>query len=240
MIRMIPQPMTMQRRTKPPRPPARAAQDRAQTQLRAKPPPVAAVRRGGGENQAGGAATAAGGGAGQPGSPANTASGGPGQGPAVPAGGGNRREEINRRLVETFGVFDEGVRGALDAIAKDRAAQQSQGNGEPDGDAQESGGADDAADGHRPGGLESVDRKGTGNGEGSGEGTGREERRPRRRAASAVAPAGGGPSKIPADIPDGRDDDIVARQIREAAMKETDPELRAALWEEYRRYKKGS
>ena len=44
---------------------------------------------------------------------------------------------------------------------------------------------------------------------------------------------------IPADIPDGQDDDIVARQIREAAMKETDPELRAALWEEYRRYKKG-
>ena len=32
---------------------------------------------------------------------------------------------------------------------------------------------------------------------------------------------------------------VVARQIREAAMKETDPELRAALWEEYRRYKKG-
>ena len=35
-------------------------------------------------------------------------------------------------------------------------------------------------------------------------------------------------------------DDIVARQLREAAMKETDPELRARLWEEYRQYKKGS
>jgi hypothetical protein len=31
----------------------------------------------------------------------------------------------------------------------------------------------------------------------------------------------------------------VARQIREAAMKETDPELRKALWDEYRKYKKG-
>lgn len=50
---------------------------------------------------------------------------------------------------------------------------------------------------------------------------------------------GSGPKSIPADIPDGADDDIVARQIREAAMKETDPELRAALWEEYRRYKRG-
>ena len=54
------------------------------------------------------------------------------------------------------------------------------------------------------------------------------------------ASSGRGPSAIPSDIPDGRDDDIVARQIREAAMKETDPELREALWEEYRRYKRGS
>ncbi len=33
------------------------------------------------------------------------------------------------------------------------------------------------------------------------------------------------------------DDDIVARQLREAAEKETDPELKKKLWEEYRRYK---
>jgi hypothetical protein len=42
---------------------------------------------------------------------------------------------------------------------------------------------------------------------------------------------------IPPDIPDGSDDDVVARQIREAAMAETDPELREKLWEEYRKYK---
>ena len=40
----------------------------------------------------------------------------------------------------------------------------------------------------------------------------------------------------PDDIPDARDDDIIARQLREAAMAESDPELREALWEEYRRY----
>ena len=44
---------------------------------------------------------------------------------------------------------------------------------------------------------------------------------------------------IPKDIPDGSDDDIVARQLREAAMKEQDPELRKKLWDEYRKYKKG-
>lgn len=35
------------------------------------------------------------------------------------------------------------------------------------------------------------------------------------------------------------DDDIVARQLREAAEKETDPEIKEKLWEEYRKYKKG-
>jgi hypothetical protein len=41
----------------------------------------------------------------------------------------------------------------------------------------------------------------------------------------------------PADIPDGTDDDVVARQLREAAMREPDPELREKLWDEYRKYK---
>jgi hypothetical protein len=40
----------------------------------------------------------------------------------------------------------------------------------------------------------------------------------------------------PEDIPSGRDDDVVARQLREAAMQEPDPELREALWQEYRNY----
>lgn len=44
---------------------------------------------------------------------------------------------------------------------------------------------------------------------------------------------------IPEGIPSGHDDDVVARQLREAAMKETDPELQAKLWEEYKKYKQG-
>ena len=39
---------------------------------------------------------------------------------------------------------------------------------------------------------------------------------------------------------DGHDDDIVARQLREAAEKETDPELKAKLWKEYEDYKRES
>jgi hypothetical protein len=40
----------------------------------------------------------------------------------------------------------------------------------------------------------------------------------------------------PADIPSGDDDDVVARQLREAALHEPDPELREKLWNEYRKY----
>jgi hypothetical protein len=41
----------------------------------------------------------------------------------------------------------------------------------------------------------------------------------------------------PADIPSGNDDDVVARQLREAAEREPDPAVRAKLWDEYRKYK---
>lgn len=41
----------------------------------------------------------------------------------------------------------------------------------------------------------------------------------------------------PEDIPEGSDDDVVARQLREAAMREPDPAIREKLWVEYRKYK---
>ena len=58
-------------------------------------------------------------------------------------------------------------------------------------------------------------------------------------ASSQPQAAGAPPSETfppPEDIPSGRDDDVVARQLREAAMAEPDPELREALWQEYRNY----
>lgn len=38
-------------------------------------------------------------------------------------------------------------------------------------------------------------------------------------------------------IPTGDDDDVLARQLREAAEKESDPLLRKKLWDEYQKYK---
>ena len=42
--------------------------------------------------------------------------------------------------------------------------------------------------------------------------------------------------RTPDDIPILVDDDIIARQLREAALAEDDPALRDRLWEEYRKY----
>lgn len=41
------------------------------------------------------------------------------------------------------------------------------------------------------------------------------------------------------DTPDATDDEIVARQLKEAALAEEDPDVRKKLWEEYETYKKG-
>ena len=40
---------------------------------------------------------------------------------------------------------------------------------------------------------------------------------------------------VPPDVADAKDDNVVCRQIREAAVAESDTDLREALWEEYRR-----
>jgi hypothetical protein len=62
-------------------------------------------------------------------------------------------------------------------------------------------------------------------------------------AGSGIGGRSGVPSSVeskyppPADIPNGNDDDVVARQLREAAMREPDPAIREKLWAEYRKYK---
>jgi len=60
---------------------------------------------------------------------------------------------------------------------------------------------------------------------------------PSNTTSRPAPPMAGATAQVPDDIPDARDDDIIARQLREAAMNEVDPELREKLWEEYRRYK---
>ena len=62
---------------------------------------------------------------------------------------------------------------------------------------------------------------------------------PRASRVPAPPPPPRRGESAPDDIPDAKDDDIIARQLREAAMQEQDPVLKEKLWEEYRKYKKG-
>ena len=61
----------------------------------------------------------------------------------------------------------------------------------------------------------------------------------RARIGDTPAPPKRGEDAVATNLPDAKDDDIIARQLREAAMQETDPELKEKLWAEYRRYKRG-
>ncbi len=56
-------------------------------------------------------------------------------------------------------------------------------------------------------------------------------------AGSAPMPSNTAKYPAPGDIPSGADDDVVARQLREAAQREPDPAVREKLWDEYRKYK---
>ena len=46
-----------------------------------------------------------------------------------------------------------------------------------------------------------------------------------------------GSGKVPDDIPEPDNDSVLESQIRRAATEETDPRIRAELWNEYRKYK---
>ena len=58
-----------------------------------------------------------------------------------------------------------------------------------------------------------------------------------KTASRGTSGAGGKGSGRQQDSASYADDDIVARQLREAAENETDPELKEKLWKEYYEYK---
>jgi hypothetical protein len=104
------------------------------------------------------------------------------------------------------------------ASEKDRTAEQEET------DSQEADSQDDSGASSQQG--DRADKEGTGEdrsaeGDSSREGSAGETRKQDRRGG-------------------GEDDDIVARQLREAAEKETDPELKEKLWKEYDEYKKNT
>lgn len=184
---------------------------------------------------AGGQPAAAGGARSSAGGPASNSGGAPDEAPASSA----------ERVAELEGEFDATMASYDGMILRERDYVRNR----PAAAGDEKAGAEEAPP---PGEsledlIESAEAEIPAPPGGGGEGGGPEQNNSSGQATGPGLPtegrkgeydhAGTGPV-VPADIPKGDDDDVVARQIREAAMRESDPELREKLWEEYRKYKK--
>jgi hypothetical protein len=189
---------------------------------------------GSGQTAGGSSGTMAGGGSsgGQGGAQGGAAGGDdPFAGLGNPGSGGmtaaQRRAALDARLEEGYAVFDG-------AILAERERAQGQAN-EAGSAVMGTGGGDGEGEGSESGGFESGGEattvaSATNNSTGgrylpSGAASGREG----EFSNQPTFP-------VPGDIPSGDDDDVVARQLREAALHEPDPELREKLWNEYRKY----
>lgn len=128
---------------------------------------------------------------------------------------GALQQELQRKLAE----FDALMRKAQENAAKDRAA----GAGSPESGTRGQGGL-----------LEAPPTTGAGGAANAASGLGNTPDKSGSTSSGETYRSGAARA-----TPDGSDDDIVARQLREAANRETDPVLREKLWEEYRKYKGG-
>jgi hypothetical protein len=128
-----------------------------------------------------------------------------------PMGGGGSTYDSSQAIYEE-----------LDSGGDSVAERAEQGPGGESSDGAASGGASAESSGGARGGGASAESSGGARG-GAGNG--------------GPGGASGAATPLPDDIGDGRGDNIVERQIREAAMRESDPVLREKLWDEYRRVK---
>ena len=130
----------------------------------------------------------------------------------------------------SLGEFDEKLLREQDRVKSKKPRVESTDSG-AGGDA--GGESGEEAGGDAEGDNQDEDRQEDRQGDESAAGT------DQSRTGAPGSSSRGSRSNAPDDIPDGSDDDVIARQLREAAEKEMDPELQKKLWEEYRRYKTG-
>ena len=171
----------------------------------------------------------------------------PGRGSQTPE---ERAENLDGELGDSLSKFDRLLLREKQVLAEKRASGTTGGAGGTTGGAAGASAAGGAMGGGTSGGGESGESSSSEQGEGAqggakssgaettgastGAGIGDEEVASGPQGREETGEDG---SRVPDDIPDGRGDDVVARQLREAAMNESDPELREKLWDEYRRYK---
>ncbi len=144
--------------------------------------------------------------------------------PMPPAGGGSSGSESGDPGTSTP---QSGGQSGEQGQTGQQGGEQGEGEGEGEGE-----GGSEGGEGGEQEGQEQGQQSGGGSGGGAGA-PGGEQR------SGGGGGGQGDTSPDPDDIPDGQDDDIIARQLRELAENESDPELREKLWEEYRRYKAG-
>jgi hypothetical protein len=183
----------------------------------------------------------------------DTSGGGPSGGARTPD---EHREALDQKLGSSLFAFDAMLLKEQQQAAQKRAEHAAATGSEGGGSGEGSGGGAGGARGSESaaGGSRRADAQGEGREERTGSRDGREQDRATGSSRGGDRSTGGGrttiaapegepsvPSSenVPADVGDGKDDDVVARQIREAALQEQDPAIREKLWEEYRRYKAG-
>lgn len=151
-----------------------------------------------------------------------------------PMGGGSSGSPSDAPLFEEGDLADEGESAENQSIAQ-RAESGASGSSSSSG--QQGGQQGGDASGSQSGSEESQSQSSSAAAGSGGGGAGAEQGDRAIGTTSAGGAQQGGDDiiPIPEDIGDGRNDDIVLRQIREAAMNERDPVLREKLWDEYRR-----
>ena len=150
--------------------------------------------------------------------------------------------DLEAELFSGISEFDEMLLREQERIkaATPHAGEGEGGGGSGDGDGESGDGGDAGTAGEGDGESGDDGRAGP-----AGEG---DEQLADSNGGSPTYGSGAGPGSTqpqgnngaPPGTPDGSDDDVVARQLREAAEKEADPVLKQKLWEEYRKYKEGT
>ena len=139
----------------------------------------------------------------------------------------NRAKELGKELDKSMGDFDE----SLGEEQREIASTSRNTEGFDTGSGGNSGGS--ISLGEQAAGAMGSSGSSSGGGGGAG--------------SDAPGEVGGGPlegmsaqeveQRTPDDIEAIIDDDVIAKQLREAALAQEDPEKRERMWQEYRKYK---
>ena len=185
------------------------------------------------------------------GSPATPPSGAP-SGAMAPEKEAGELGSLDRTLSDSLSEFDQMLLKEMDEIrAKSESrmstlAQEAAAAAKSIGEGGEGSGASSgessSAKGGGQAGTEQQGEKGSQESSGSESGGSYENVPVTDGPVEGATTAGSKPTGQQAKRPSGseQNDDIVARQLREAAEKETDPELKKKLWKEYEDYKKST